>query len=121
MESQPGSVREIVFLIRKIVQARERFSKELNKKFNLSASQLATLVALFEEGAMPPSRIATYIAVRASTLTGVIDRLEKKGLVSRTRNGSDRRIITIGLTDAGRSLAEKAPSPMQMKIVLRCR
>jgi DNA-binding MarR family transcriptional regulator len=55
--------------------------------------------------------------VKSSTVTGVIDRLELKGLVTRIRNSPDRRIITIELTESGKSLAENAPPPIQQKII----
>jgi DNA-binding MarR family transcriptional regulator len=55
--------------------------------------------------------------VKSSTVTGIIDRLEQKGLVARIRNSPDRRVITIELTDAGRQLAHNAPPPVQRKIV----
>jgi len=117
MDSQPDPIREIVYLIRKLMQAGAIYSKELNKKYNVSAPQLATLRVLLHDGAMPPSQIAKQIMVNSSTLTGVIDRLEKKGLVSRLRNDPDRRIIRVELTEAGRTLAENAPPPIQVKIV----
>jgi len=117
MDSQPVPIREIVYLIRKLMQAGALYSKELDKKYNVSAPQLATLRALLHDGAMPPSQIARQIMVNSSTLTGVIDRLEQKGLVSRLRNDPDRRIIRVELTEAGRTLAEKAPPPIQVKIV----
>lgn len=110
-------VREVVFLIRKLMQAGERYTKELNKKFNVSAPQVATLLALFEEGPMSPSLIARTIMVNSSTVTGIIDRLEQKGLVVRLRNSPDRRIVTVELTEAGKRLAEHAPPPIQHKIV----
>ena len=93
------------------------YTKELNKKYNVSAPQLATLRILLHDGAMPASQIAKKIMVNSSTLTGVIDRLEQKGLVSRARNDRDRRIIRIELTDWGRALAENAPPPIQVKII----
>ena len=117
MDRQPDPIREIVYLIRKLMQAGALYSKELNKKYNVSAPQLATLRVLLHDGAMPPSQIARQIMVNSSTLTGVIDRLEKKGLVSRLRNDPDRRIIRVELTEAGRVLAENAPPPIQVKIV----
>ncbi len=83
----------------------------------MSAPQLATLRILLHDGAMPASQIAKKIMVNSSTLTGVIDRLEQKGLVSRARNDRDRRIIRIELTDWGRALAENAPPPIQVKII----
>ena len=117
METPHDPIREIVYLIRKLMQAGALYSKELNKKYNVSAPQLATLRVLLHDGAMPPSQIARQIMVNSSTMTGVIDRLEKKELVSRLRNDPDRRIIRVELTEAGRALAESAPPPIQVKII----
>jgi DNA-binding MarR family transcriptional regulator len=55
--------------------------------------------------------------VKSSTVTGVVDRLEKKGLAERMRNSPDRRVITIQLTETGKKLAKNAPPPIQQKII----
>ncbi len=117
LESQHDQIREIVYLIRRLMQAGSLYTKELNKNYQVSAPQLNCLLVLYENGPLPPSRIAKLIMVKSSTVTGVIDRLEHKNLVKRTRNSPDRRIINIELTDSGKTLAENAPSPIQQKIV----
>lgn len=115
---QPSDlIREIIYQIRRLMQAGELYTKELNKKYQVSAPQLNCLLALYENGPLSPSQIARYIMVRSSTVTGIIDRLEQKGLVRRTRVSPDRRVITIELTEAGRHLAQNAPPPIQQKIV----
>jgi DNA-binding MarR family transcriptional regulator len=45
----------------------------------------------------------------ASTVTGVIDRLEQAGHVRRERDDRDRRIVWVALTDEGRALTERLP------------
>jgi DNA-binding MarR family transcriptional regulator len=77
------------------------------------------VLALFENGALPPSLIAKYIGVKASTVTGIVDRLEKKGLVVRLRNRLDRRGIHIQLTEAGRDFVENGPLSTRQYIVDR--
>ena len=109
--------RSILFSIRKLIQAGELYSKELSKIHSISAAQLNCLLALFENGSLPPSQIAKYMLVKSSTVTGVVDRLEQKGLARRMRNSPDRRIVTIELTEIGNHLAENAPPPIQQKIV----
>jgi DNA-binding MarR family transcriptional regulator len=74
-------------------------------------------MALHEHGPLPPSQIARIIVLKSSTVTGIIDRLELKGFVRRVRRSSDRRVITVELTEAGQMLAEKAPPPLPQKIV----
>ena len=108
---------EIIFSIRRILQARELYTKELNKKYQVSASQLNCILALYEHGPLPPSQIAKHIMVNSSTVTGIIDRLERKGLVERKRISYDRRIITIELTNGGKVLAENAPPPIQQRVL----
>jgi DNA-binding MarR family transcriptional regulator len=113
----PDLVKEIIYQIRRLIQAKELYTKELTKKYQVSASQLNCLLALYEQGPLPPSQIATHIMVKSSTVTGIIDRLELKGLVTRSRTSPDRRVITVELTESGRTLAENAPPPIQQKVL----
>ena len=98
------------------MQAGELYTKELNKIYNISSAQLNCLVTLYENGPLSPSQIAKWMMVNSSTITGIIDRLEQKGLVKRMRISTDRRIITIDLTKNGKLLAENAPPPIQHKL-----
>jgi DNA-binding MarR family transcriptional regulator len=109
--------KQIVFSIRRLIQASELYTKELNKKYQISSAQLNCILTLFEYGPLPLSKIANHMMVNSSTVTGVVDRLEKKGLAERVRNSPDRRVITIQLTEAGKKLAKNAPPPIQQKII----
>ena len=109
--------KEIIYSIRRLMQAGEHYTKALNKIYNVSAAQINCLLALYENGPLPPSQIAKYVMVNSSTVTGIIDRLEKKDLVKRLRISQDRRVITVELTKSGKMLAENAPSPIQQKII----
>jgi len=110
-------IKQVIYLIRRLIQAEEFYTKELEKKYRVSVPQLGCLLALYENGPMPPSQVAKHIMVKSSTVTGIIDRLEQKGLVERSRISSDRRVITIGLTESGRMLAQNSPLPIQERIV----
>lgn len=116
-ESTEELIRWIIWYVRRLVQAGDIYSKGLTKKYQVSQPQVSCILALSEYGPMPISRLAKYILVKPSTVTGIIDRLEQKGLVTRTRNMSDRRVVTITLTDAGRHLASEAPPPIPKEIV----
>jgi DNA-binding MarR family transcriptional regulator len=117
MNNSDDRTREVVWLIRKLVQGGELYTKELDKKYQVSAPQLSCLLALSDQGPIPPSQIAKYIMVNSSTITGIIDRLEHKGLVQRSRISHDRRVITVSLTKKGNALVRTAPPPLQKKIV----
>jgi DNA-binding MarR family transcriptional regulator len=115
--SSPDKVRAIIFLIRKLMHGAELYTKELNKKYSITSAQLNCLLALYENGPLPPSQIAKHMMVKSSTVTGVIDRLEQKGLLTRQRNSPDRRIINIQLTQGGKKMAKVAPPPIQQRVV----
>ena len=118
---QPGThaecIRDIIYAIHRLMQAGELYTKELGKTYNISSTQLNCLIALHEKGPISISRIAELIMVNSSTVTGIIDRLEQKGLVKRSRTSPDRRVIIIELTNNGMALAENAPPPIQRKII----
>jgi len=109
--------KQIIYTIRRLIQASELYTKELNKKYQVSAAQLNCILTLYEYGPLPPSKIANHMMVKSSTVTGVVDRLEKKGLAERMRTSPDRRVITIQLTQTGKKLAQNAPPPIQQKII----
>ncbi|MFC1812528.1 MarR family winged helix-turn-helix transcriptional regulator [Thermodesulfobacteriota bacterium] len=113
----PDHTKHIIFSIRRLIQASELYTKELNKKYQISSAQLNCILTLDEYGPLPLSKIAQHMMVKSSTVTGVVDRLEKKALAERIRNSPDRRVITIQLTETGKKLAENAPPPIQQKII----
>lgn len=108
--------KEIVYSIRRLMQAGELYTKELNKIYNVSSAQLNCLLILHESGPLSLSQIAKLMMVNSSTITGIIDRLEQKDLVKRMRISTDRRIITIELSNNGKVLAQNAPPPIQHKL-----
>jgi DNA-binding MarR family transcriptional regulator len=116
-EGTRNQVREITYQIQRLMQAGELYTKELNMTHQVSVPQLNCILALYEHGPLPPSQIAKHIMVKSSTVTGIIDRLEQKGLVCRLRDSSDRRVITIQLTERGKDVARNAPPPIQHKVV----
>ncbi len=116
-EELRDSIKWIIWYLRRLIQAEEVHNKSLNQRFQVSQPQLSCILALYEYGHMSSSTLATYILVRPSTMTGIIDRLEQKGLVSRQRSDTDRRVVTIELTELGRGLAQHAPPPLPDSII----
>jgi DNA-binding MarR family transcriptional regulator len=115
--SSEDITKKIVTLIRKYVRLRALHTKELAKNYDLSVPQLLCLQCLYENGKMSMSEIAENILVNVSTVTGIVDRLEQKDFLVRRRVSPDRRVITIALTEKGRSLAENSPPAVHHKIV----
>jgi hypothetical protein len=46
-------------------------------------------------------------------MSGIVDRLERHGLIARVRDGADRRRISVTVTDEGHAVLDRAPSPLQ--------
>lgn len=76
-------------------------------ELELSAPQVHTLLALGHEGALAMGDLARRVAVTEKTVTGLVDRLERDGLVERRRDEADRRVIHVALTAAGAALARR--------------
>ena len=55
--------------------------------------------------------------VTPSNITGIIDRLERKGLVERIRKEGDRRVALITLTDNGNNISEDIPDPIEKRLI----
>jgi DNA-binding MarR family transcriptional regulator len=85
---------------RKLVKAFE----EALAPLNLTIAQVHFLSCLYEQDAQSPKELARALAVDAGTLTPMIDRLERMGLVRRCPNPDDRRAMRICLNEAGLAL-----------------
>lgn len=105
--------------IRRIVRALELFSKEVDVKFHLTAPQLWALWELGKDGSLSLKDLSARIQLHPSTVVGVVDRLEAKGLVTRKTDAADRRRVKLNLTAAGRALRKKAPHPAQGRLLLK--
>ena len=70
----------------------------------LSLVHLNVLMTLDGDGAMPMGTLADALDVSQASVTGIVDRMEQRGLVERQRGGEDRRVVRVAMTDEGRRL-----------------
>src|SRR5580704_7175786 len=70
----------------------------------LTVSQSYVLRRLYFQGPCTMGELAAHLDVRLSTMTGVIDQLEEKGLVERVYHPEDRRSLQVALTANGHTL-----------------
>ena len=75
---------------------------------NLSAAEINALANLGEDGTLSVRQLSERAGTRASTLTGLLDRLENRGLLVREVDPADRRSFRLPLTDQGREVAARA-------------
>lgn len=81
----------------------KRLQDEL-EKLDLTPPQFYVLATIGYAGRLPFSEIGEKMMVTVSNLTGIVDRLEEKGVVARNRDAHDRRIVRVRLTEKGSKL-----------------
>lgn len=92
-----------------------RLTKELARQVDLTGPQLTVLKMLEGLGDLSLSELSERIRAQNSTVTGIIDRMERESLVVRTRSTEDRRVVKIKLTDKGSKIARAiAVEPMEI-------
>jgi len=74
-----------------------------NILLNSSKNEILVLLLLYRGSDVNMSQIAEYLAAPLNTTTGIVSRMEKKGMVARVRSASDKRVVTIVLTESGRT------------------
>lgn len=108
--------RRILNAIRQIIRAADIDSRKLAAEHQITAPQSMCLMAVVEKGSITAADVAKRIHLSPSTLVGVLDRLEAKGLIRRVRNAQDRREVAVTPTDDGRALVAKTPFPLQYSL-----
>ncbi len=78
------------------------------QELDLSTSQMAVLIILLNDGALPSTALAARLSMANSGITGLVDRLSTRGLVSRKPATTDGRSILVHLTETGEALAMRA-------------
>ena len=102
---------EIIDNFRRVFQAINEYSKSAEQSTGLTGPQLWALKIL------DVSELAQNMCLRPPTVVGILDRLEIKGLVLRTRSKNDRRVVDLRLTDAGKLLAANSPEVAQAMLL----
>ena len=81
---------------------------DLVQPFDLTPSSGLLLGILADAGApLPPHQIAERLIISRASVTSLIDSLERRGYVRRSPHATDRRMLLIELTDAGRQVAHE--------------
>ncbi len=97
------------FLIAKIHTLSERILAKILKKYNLgkiNPAQGRIFFALWQRDGVPIRELARITSLEKSTLTSMLDRMEKNGFIARVPSKEDRRTINIKLTERTRALRD---------------
>ncbi|MBI4912973.1 MAG: winged helix-turn-helix transcriptional regulator [Acidobacteria bacterium] len=106
-------VAESIQDLRRVVKAIEDYSRKVEHRFGLTGPQAWTLWEMGIGGPQSLKELAARMAMDPSTLVGVIDRLLVKGLVLKSKDGEDRRQVSLRPSAKGWDLLAEAPHPSQ--------
>jgi len=110
---------ELLIAIRQVIRAIDLHSKRLNRDIGMTGPQLLILQAIADRDPITPKQVAAQVNLSQGTVTSILDRLEARGLVRRTRSTTDRRSWLLQVTASGRRLLARAPTPLQDDFVAR--
>lgn len=101
--------KRIILGLRRIMKEMDTHSRHLMKHYDITVAQLICLYEIYEKGVLTLSVLSKNVHLSTSTLVGIIDRLEEKGLLKRTRDTQDRRTIFIDITEKGKGFVTTSP------------
>ncbi len=108
---------QITMRLRQIIQEMSRHSKQLQEKYKITLPQLICLNEIADHGPIAIGALTQIVFINNSTVTGIIDRLERRNLVQRVRISKDRRQVHVEITQAGRNFLENAPTPIHHRFM----
>jgi DNA-binding MarR family transcriptional regulator len=107
---------EIVENLHRMFKAVDTFSRRTLKDFGVTGPQIWALRTIDSAGDMTIGELADKMFLHMSTVSSLLDRLETRKFLSRTRSTGDRRVVHLRLTPAGRAILKRAPEPPRSKV-----
>ena len=106
---RPSDIDRILETVVYLYTESRRVTKELARQHGLTGPQVTALKMLEGFGALSLSELSARMSAKNSTITGIVDRMERDGLVVRERSRTDRRVVHIRPTAEGQRIAEAVP------------
>lgn len=105
--------RDVLRSLRRIIQAVDLYSRRLASQHGLTGPQIVCLREVQRNGPMNPGYLARRVSLSPPTVSGILDRLEARGLLTRERRSEDKRQVLVQLTRQGRALLSQTPPSLQ--------
>ncbi len=119
MSDSPNLDELIIAALRRITRAIDLHSRVLLHDHGLTAPQLAVLRVIARFQPVTASGVAREVHLSQPTVTGILNRLESRRLLQRSRGATDRRRVELTLTPDAQALLADAPSPLQDDFALQ--
>src|SRR6056297_1280142 len=103
--------------LRRILRATELYGRELKQASGVTAVQFRALQIIAEKGDATAKEISLRMRVSQATVTSLVDKLVREGMVVREKSEQDRRQTNIHITPRGQETLKEAPDPLQQRFV----
>ena len=104
---------EILQKFRIIVSAAQKYSQRVEKQLGVTGAQLWIMKEIDVTPGLRVGEVAKKLAIHQTTASNLLDALEKKEMICKSRQETDQRIVNLTLTEKGRLLMQKAPEPVR--------
>jgi DNA-binding MarR family transcriptional regulator len=105
--ASPELTDQIIADFRVTIGAMKCAMSERLVRLGISMAQLNIMYTLQRNGEMTMSRLADVLGVSLSSATGLVDRIEERGYIERTRVPEDRRVVLVHVTEAGTRMLQE--------------
>lgn len=108
---------QVLIALRRIIKAISLQSSYIQQAYGLTGTQLLLLREVARREEVAGGELAKALSLSHASVTTILDRLENKGLVVRTRSATDRRRFIVDLTEEGHRILANAPPPLQSRFI----
>lgn len=102
---------QVLQKFRLIFRSVKQHFRWVEERCGVSGAQLWVMFELTQNPGLRVSEIAQALSIHQSTASNMLDKLERRDLVERRREGPDRRVVRVFLTSAGKRVIDAAPRP----------
>lgn len=111
-----GDLALVTGLYRATNAAVRELDQRLMREHDITFIQAVTLLAIDSFDRPQPHLVADHLSQQSQTVTGVLDRLERAGHITRKRDLGDRRAVRLELTESGRALVDQMSGSLKQHV-----
>jgi len=113
MQAQVSRCEEVLIALRRVIRAIDLHSRQLVRSHGLTAPQALILKEIVSSGEISVGELAQRVSLSQATVTDILNRLEKRALITRARSSADRRRVLVRPTPAANATIENGPPLLQ--------
>lgn len=117
MNSNDGTVDQVLIALRRVTRALDLHSRKLVQLHKLTVPQLLILKEVIRSESLTTGELADAISLSRATTTGILDRLESRSLIKRMRSETDKRVVIVEATPDGERIIKTAPTLLHERFI----